>query len=44
MKTPLWVPSEERKRQANITRFMEQVNARSSIEIEFLCRALSVVR
>jgi acetoacetyl-CoA synthetase len=27
MKTPLWIPSEERKRQANITRFMDQVNA-----------------
>ena len=26
MKTPLWVPSEERKRQANLTRFVEQVN------------------
>ena len=28
MKTPLWMPSEERKSQANITRFMQQVNAR----------------
>jgi acetoacetyl-CoA synthetase len=28
MKTPLWTPSEERKREANITRFIEQVNAR----------------
>src|SRR3990172_7434950 len=28
MRTPLWAPSEERKRQANITRFMDAVNAR----------------
>ncbi|HXF70977.1 MAG TPA: acetoacetate--CoA ligase [Thermoflexus sp.] len=28
MKKPLWVPSEERKRQANMTRFIEYVNAR----------------
>ncbi len=27
MRTPLWTPSEERKRQANITRFMDRVNA-----------------
>ena len=27
MRTPLWMPSEERKRQANITRFMDRVNA-----------------
>ena len=27
MRSPLWVPSEERKQQANITRFIEQVNA-----------------
>jgi acetoacetyl-CoA synthetase len=33
MKTPLWVPSEERKRQANITRFMEQVNARHQLKL-----------
>jgi acetoacetyl-CoA synthetase len=26
MKTPLWIPSEERKQNANITRFMEKVN------------------
>ncbi len=26
MKTPLWIPSEERKQTANITRFMEAVN------------------
>jgi acetoacetyl-CoA synthetase len=33
MKTPLWVPSEERKRQANISRFMEQVNARHQLKL-----------
>ena len=27
MKTPLWNPSEERKQQANITRFMKAVNS-----------------
>jgi len=27
-KTPLWEPSAERRREANITRFLEQVNAR----------------
>ena len=27
MRSPLWVPSEERRKQANITRFIEQVNA-----------------
>jgi acetoacetyl-CoA synthetase len=26
MRSPLWIPSEERKQQANITRFIEQVN------------------
>ena len=26
MKTPLWTPAEERKRDANITRFMHVVN------------------
>ncbi|HHH40479.1 MAG TPA: acetoacetate--CoA ligase, partial [Chloroflexi bacterium] len=26
MKKPLWIPSEERKRQANITRFIRHVN------------------
>jgi acetoacetyl-CoA synthetase len=27
MRSPLWIPSEERKQKANITRFIEQVNA-----------------
>jgi len=27
MRSPLWVPSEERKKQATITRFIEQINA-----------------
>jgi acetoacetyl-CoA synthetase len=30
MKTPLWVPSEERKRDANITRFIRHVNEKFS--------------
>jgi acetoacetyl-CoA synthetase len=33
MKTPLWKPSEERKREANITRFMEAVNARHNLKL-----------
>ncbi len=33
MKAPLWIPSSERKRQANITRFMETVNARHSLKL-----------
>lgn len=33
MKRPLWVPSEERKRDANITRFMETVNARRGLSL-----------
>ena len=33
MKTPLWTPSEERKQQANITRFMREVNARYKLNI-----------
>jgi acetoacetyl-CoA synthetase len=34
MRTPLWVPSEERKRQANITRFMNVVNAQHNLNFE----------
>ena len=34
MKIPLWAPSEERTRQANITRFMEQVNARRNLNLD----------
>ena len=34
MKTPLWIPSEERKQQANITRFMREVNARHKLNID----------
>jgi acetoacetyl-CoA synthetase len=34
MKTPLWAPSEERKRTANITRFMEGVNARGKLRLQ----------
>ena len=33
MRSPLWVPSEERKQQANITRFIEQANAWYGLEI-----------
>src|SRR6266498_1666502 len=33
MRTPLWIPSEERKRQANITRFMDEVNARQKLNL-----------
>ncbi|MDX1378142.1 MAG: acetoacetate--CoA ligase, partial [Anaerolineales bacterium] len=33
MRTPLWIPSEERKRNANITRFMEAVNARHNLNL-----------
>jgi acetoacetyl-CoA synthetase len=33
MRTPLWVPSEERKRRANITRFMDVVNARHNLNL-----------
>jgi acetoacetyl-CoA synthetase len=34
MKTPLWIPSEERKRQANITRFIGIVNARHNLKLD----------
>ncbi len=34
MKQALWVPSDERKRQANITRFIAQVNQRHHLAIE----------
>ncbi|MBZ5537588.1 MAG: acetoacetate--CoA ligase [Acidobacteriia bacterium] len=33
MKTPLWTPSEERQRNANITAFIRRVNEQSSLEI-----------
>jgi acetoacetyl-CoA synthetase len=33
MKQPLWVPSEQRKRDANITRFMDAVNARHKLNL-----------
>jgi acetoacetyl-CoA synthetase len=33
MKTPLWIPSEERKREANITRFMRHVNEMFSLDL-----------
>src|SRR5215212_2688510 len=33
MRTPLWTPSEERKHQANITRFMERVNAQHKLNL-----------
>ena len=34
MKTPLWIPSEERKRQANITRFIDRVNRKYGLSIQ----------
>ncbi|MBI2090498.1 MAG: acetoacetate--CoA ligase [Deltaproteobacteria bacterium] len=34
MKTPLWIPSEERKRDANITRFIRHVNEKWSLDIK----------
>ena len=34
MKTPLWVPSEERKRDANITRFIHEINARHDLNLQ----------
>ena len=33
MKAPLWLPSEERVAQSNITRFMEQLNARFDLHL-----------
>ncbi len=33
MKPPLWTPSEQRKRDANITRFMNTVNARQKLSL-----------
>ncbi|WKZ48191.1 MAG: acetoacetate--CoA ligase [Anaerolineales bacterium] len=33
MKPPLWTPSEQRKQDANITRFIEEVNARRELNI-----------
>src|SRR5215216_6391546 len=34
MKTPLWNPSEERKQQANITRFIKTVNTRYGLKLD----------
>ena len=34
MRTPLWTPSEERKREANITRFMDMVNAHHDLKLD----------
>ena len=33
MKIPLWIPADERKRNANITRFMRHVNERFALDI-----------
>ena len=33
MRKPLWIPSEERIQQANITRFMDKVNARQNLNL-----------
>lgn len=34
MKTPLWVPSAERRQRANITRFIDLVNARHGLRLQ----------
>jgi acetoacetyl-CoA synthetase len=34
MKTPLWTPSEERKRNANITRFIQEINTRHTLALQ----------
>ena len=34
MKAPLWIPAEERRRQANITRFMETVRNRRGVNVQ----------
>lgn len=34
MRTPLWIPSEERKRDANLTGFIRHVNEKFSLDIE----------
>ena len=34
MKTPLWTPSEERKRDAIISHFIDKINARHSLNLE----------
>ena len=34
MKTPLWIPSEERKRDANISRFINHLNEKFSLELQ----------
>jgi len=34
MRKPLWIPSEERKKQANVTRFINFVNSKHGLEIE----------
>jgi acetoacetyl-CoA synthetase len=34
MKSPLWIPSEERKQQANIIRFLDEVNARHQLNLK----------
>ncbi|MCC6300243.1 MAG: acetoacetate--CoA ligase [Anaerolineales bacterium] len=33
MKTPLWIPSEQRKQDANITRFIEEANSQHGLSI-----------
>jgi acetoacetyl-CoA synthetase len=34
MRTPLWTPSEERKQDANITRFINEVNSRHNLKLD----------
>ena len=34
MKQPLWIPSEERRRHAHLTRFLSHVNGRHGVTLE----------
>jgi hypothetical protein len=42
-RTPLWSPSEDRKRDANINRFIQAINAQHRLNLTHIT-ALSVVR
>jgi len=33
MRTPLWTPSQERKQDANVTRFIHEINARHKLNL-----------
>ncbi len=34
MKSPLWTPSDQRRREANLTRFLQQVNATHRLDLQ----------